>query len=387
MFFRSSRLLLLLLPVALGVTGCGSSQKADSEPTTATAAPLKMLHTFEEFGESPRGRYTALLPIEDKLLVGTEDGVETFSYSPKTGFKTEERTPLKSSPGVSAVVSNIRPGKPGETWVASSEGVARFRGLKFDLQESSGPAKDSDVFRDSVWIARSNGLEVYEPALSSMNAMPILLRDGADTSENIGTKQPLSILRVDEETLAVGTQFGLVFAKRNPTGIQWSHKFGKWYLMQGSYVSVQEGNAPLPGNRVYRLRLSPDGTQVAACTDGGLALFNAKTLSDWVIYQGMHRVPHAEPGRGLSHKEVPGNVDMPSSDIYDVAFGDKHLYLATKKGLVIVSREGPSAAKAIYVGLDEGLPSSQVNSVRLSPDKSVLYVATQYGLAAYQALP
>lgn len=377
-----------LAGVCLAMTGCGGKSATGVGATDAGPA-LKALHTFEEHGEEPRGRYTAIHRVGDTLLLGTEDGLEVFQYSPDQGFVSTAHHKLRSSPVSPAVVHRIRPGEGQDVWVASSEGIARFtvggdEGVKFQVQESSGPAKDAGVYGGAVWLARSNGLEVYEPLIPKLSEMKIMLRDGSDTSGNTGTRQPLSMVAMGADDLWIGCQFGILQVHRSKTSLDWSHLYGKWYLPQGDFVAEQEGNSPLPGNRVYNLRTSPDGTELAACTDGGLAVFQPGNKDSWKVYQGIHREPRAQPGRGIYHEEVPGNVDMPSSDVVDVAFGSQHLYLATRKGLVVVSREGPRGQTAQVLGLDEGLPSTSVTGVVLSEDGKTLFVATQYGLAAFQ---
>lgn len=376
-----------LAGLCLAITGCGGKATSGGG-ASSEAPPLKPLHTFEEHGEAPRGRYTTIHRVDDLLLLGTEDGLEVFQFDATTGFLSKGHHSLRASAVSPAVVHHIRPGDGSDVWVASSEGIARFevggdKGFEFKVQESSGPAKDAAVFTGAVWLARSNGLEVYEPLIPKLSEMKIMLRDGSETSTNTGTRQPLSMASVGTEDLWIGCQFGLLQVHRAKTTLDWSHKYGKWYLPQGDFVSEQEGNSPLPGNRVYNLRTSPDGAELAVCTDGGLAVFRPGDESSWKVYQGMHREPRAQPGRGIYHEEVPGNVDMPSSDVMDVAFGATRLFLATRKGVVVVSREGPRARPAQVVGLDDGLPSSNVTGVVLSEDGKTLFVATQYGLAAF----
>jgi ligand-binding sensor domain-containing protein len=380
-----------LAAVCLSITGCGGKATSGGE-SSDEAPPLKVLHTYEEHGEAPRGRYTSIYLAGDLLLAGTEDGLEVFRYEPANGFVSQAHHPLRASPVSPAVVQRIRPGDAGDVWVASSEGIARFqlggeKGIEFKVQESSGPAKDAALFTGAVWLARSNGLEVYEPLIPKLSEMKIMLRDGSDTSTNTGTRQPLSMVSQGADDLWIGCQFGLLQVHKAKTTLDWSHKYGKWYLPQGDFVSEQEGNSPLPGNRIYNLRVSPDGSVLAVCTDGGLATFRPDDPKSWKVYQGIHREPRAQPGRGIYHEEVPGNIDMPSSDVMDVAFGEKRLFLGTNKGLVMVSREGPRARPARVVGLDDGLPSSHVTGVVLSADGKTLFVATQYGLAAFEVPP
>ena len=74
---------------------------------------------------------------------------------------------------------------------------------------------------------------------------------------------------------------------------------------------------------------------------------------------------------------------MPSSDIEDVAFAGNKLFLATLKGLALVDQENPRTNPIIY-GLDEGLPSEKVEALAMDPSEKILFVATRYGLAAFE---
>jgi ligand-binding sensor domain-containing protein len=317
-------------------------------------------------------------------MTGSEDGVEIFDYDDKKGFTSFAKYPLRASPASLSKIYRIRHGEGSDLWLSGSDGLAQFSGIDFKLQEQSGPARDAVVFRKAVWIARSHGIEVYEPVLSKLSEMPILLQDGSETSGLTGTRQPLSILTVNDSTLLVGTQFGLLVATHSGTSLHWKHLYGKWDRVMGESIFQEPGNCPLPGNQVYNLRLSPDGKYVAACTDKGLAVFDSATQKNWTIYQGVHRVNRGEPGRGIIHREIKGEVAMPSSDITDVAFGREDLYLATRKGLVVVSRKGPKARPALVLGLDEGLPSSQVTGLEFDAKTKTLLVATRYGLATFR---
>jgi len=373
-----------LLPLLL-VAGCGGSAGSASDPAATTQAPpLKLLHTFEEHGDQPRGRYHAIQLVGTQVMAGTEDGVEMFTYDPASGFTATTHHALSASPASKSKVHRIRAGRGDDLWVSTSDGVARFVGTEFKVQEQSGPARDAADFQGVVWIARSNGLEVYEPELPKLSEMPIMLRDGSETSDLTGTRQPMSLVSAAADTLFVGCQFGMLQVTHTGTSLSWRHHYGSWDRVAGNSVIPQDGNSALPGNRVYNLRVSPDGSQLAACTDGGLALVDLPDLKDWKVYQGMHRVNRSDPIKGIYHEEVPGNVEMPSSDVHDVAFGPKRLFLGTSKGLVLVSREGPKAMPAQVVGLDDGLPSSRVTGLAVDEARRILFVATGYGLAAFQ---
>lgn len=377
---RTHLLPLFLLPFLW--TGCGSGSSGTSGEATREPTPMVLEQSYEERGDQPLGHYTSLLQVGDALMAGTEDGLEVFTYDPDGGFTPTKHHKLQSSPAARSEVHQIRHGQGDDVWVSTSDGLARFQGTRFQLQEQSGPARDAAALGQVVWIARSNSVEVYDPGSSKISKMPILLRDGAETSDLTGTRQPLSMLHVDDSTLLVGTQFGILVAKHTGSSISWKHLYGKWDRVMGDTIFTEPGNCPLPGNRINNLRLSPDGKTVAACTDRGLATFEVAELGDWKVFQGAHReLKSGEPGKGISHEVVPGEVEMPSSDVNDVAFGPRHLYLATLKGLVRVSREGPRAEKAQLFGLEEGLPSSQVTALQVDPGGQRLYVATRYGLA------
>lgn len=378
---------LLSLGLALAA-GCGSKAPSPEAAAATLAGPtLRLLHAFDERGDQPRGRFTAVAVEGEQILAGTEDGLEVFAYDETNGFQSQAHHALRAGTVSPSRVQRIRRGRGEDLWVSGTDGLARFQGVSFKLQEQSGPARDAADFDGIVWIARSNGLEVYQPELPKLSEMPIVLHDGAETSELTGTRQPLSACTVAPDVLLLGTQFGLLKVQKANNSLQWNHLYGPWDRVAGNNVLPQEGNCSLPGNRVLNLRLSPDGKQVALCTDGGLAVVDLPEMKSWTTYQGTHRVNRSDPIRGIYHEEIPGEVAMPSSDVLDVAFGERHLFLGTKKGLVVVSREGPKAMAAQVIGLDEGLPSSQVNGLALDPTRGILFVATQYGLAAYKLGP
>lgn len=376
----------LLLPLlALLLAGCGGSSKDSAEEAAAAskAAPLKILHTFEARGDQPSGIFHAIAVVGETLLAGTEDGLDVLAYDPAEGFVEKSRVPLRSNPVSAAKVHHIRVTGPGEAWIASSDGVARFQGGKVNLQEQSGPARDVTVFKGVTWIARSRSMELYEPVSSQIKKVALDIQSDEEGSNLPQVKQPLSFCPTSSDDLYVGTQFGLLHCHWTGQGDPgWRHHYGKWDRVSGNSILPVPGNNKLPGNRIYNLRLSPDGKRLAVCTDKGLGLVDLETLKDWTHFVGLHRVNKADSVRGLFHEEVPGNVDMPSSDIHDMAWGMGVLYLATPKGLVVVPAAGPGTGPVTVMDVSSGLPSSNVTGLALDPQRKILFVATSFGLAA-----
>lgn len=383
--FAPRTLLVITLTSALLSLGCGGSEPSKATETSVKAAPLKVLHTFESRGDQESGRFTAVYLQGEQLLVGSEDGLDVFTYDPAQGFVEGPRFELRASPVSKAVVHNIRPGADG-LWISSSEGVARFKGGKIDLQEQSGPARDAAEFTGGLWIARSHSVEIFDPVLSQTKAFP-LPKGGADlASQQSGAKAPMSVVRASDMLLALGTQFGVQVLSRSKTGAGWSHFYGPWDLPSGTTIQRMDGNSRLPGNRIYNLRMSPDGTKLAVCTDGGLALVDPNDIAgEATLYVGTHRVNKADPIRGIYHEEVPGNVEMPSSDIADVAFGEGVIYAATPKGLAVLPAAGPSAGPTRVLTIEDGLPSNKIQALAYDAPSKRLFVATGFGLAAMKA--
>lgn len=387
----------LALILALGSSGCGggsSKSSASDESAAAREEGWKVTHVFEELGDQSLGHYhsLALLPEagpqgETRLLVGTEHGLQIYHYDRGQGFSAQAHHPLQQNPTTETEVRAIHPAPDGTLWIASSDGVAQYDPSQdaFPFQETSAPIHDVALAKNgNLWLARARSLEFLQRVSSKVSEIPILLSDGAETSNMAGTKTPRVLARQGEETLWIGTEFGVIRLENKEQGFEFRHFFGPWYRVLGNSVDLQPGNTNLPGNRVLQVRVAEDNGQLAFCTDGGLALVDPD-LKTWKIYQGMHRVMKSNPVQGIYHEEVPGAIGLPSSDIEDVAFvGPKSLFLATKAGLALVSREDPRARKPKIFGLDQGLPSEKVEALAFDSTRNILFVATRYGLAALE---
>lgn len=371
-----------VLLVTFTIMGCGPTAKT-GPASGAAPTPLTVAHTFEGPAGVPAGTFTAMQDLGDHLLVGTEDGVLELEYDPASGFTQKAHHDLRASPVSPCVVAKIGQGKAvDEAWIASTEGVAHWKERKFALKEESGPAKAAVPFLNAVWVARSHNLETYEPQAAKITPMPIVIPGNKETSDLAGVKKPTSLAMLDEGAIAVGTEFGLVVFRRNETGASWEHKFGPWDRIAGESIIREEGNAPLPGNVILHLRRSPDGSKLAVCTGGGLAITDPK-LSQWTTYVGRHRVNKMESGKGLYHEEVDGPVPMPSSDVSDVAFGPGVLYVGTAKGLAVIP-EADAGKGTVMVDIEQGLPSSRVVGVSFDAVRKLLFVATAHGLVAFK---
>ncbi len=385
MTFRSFAVLILASIPVLFLVGCGGGPSARPQAVTKAGPPVRVLHTYEAQGETAGGDFTAVLAIGSRVLAGSKDGVELLEYHPESGFQSISRFPLRANPTSPSEVFHLRRSGDGTLWASTSDGVARFRDAGFDLQEQSGPARDAAPFRDALWIARSHTLEVFEPVSSRTDRLPILLSREQEDAALPQTRMPLSLCPTSAERILVGTQFGLLTVTHKGSTLEWTHMFGPWDRTDGRGITPMPGNSKLPGNRILNLRVAPDSKRVAVCTDHGLAVYDLDNPGGtWKNFVGLHRVNRADPVQGLFHEEVPGNVEIPSSDISDAAFGQGAIFAGTAKGLAVLPEGGAGTGAVHFLTSEDGLPSSRVNGVDLDPTRPILFVATSFGLAALE---
>jgi hypothetical protein len=79
----------------------------------------------------------------------------------------------------------------------------------------------------------------------------------------------------------------------------------------------------------------------------------------------------------LDRRPVEGNIDIPTSEVYDVVVFEGDRFIATRSGLGRIRQDGSTK----LLTMEEGLPSNAVRSLALAAELHLLFVGTENGLA------
>jgi len=306
----------------------------------------------------PSDKAYAVRIDDDRVLVGTHDGLAVYEHGKWTTYTTEDG--LAHNGVVSIDVCQLT----GDVWLGTLGGLNRWSGGKFETfnQFNSGMPNDLvyNVFcyGNDIWVATGGGAGHYdtqtrqweifteqnapmhEPwtyALSAGDGKVWIAAWGGGVIEyNTETKRfrdyvdPDGFMEIDLQP-DDGIVHDITTATSYSDSILWvSTYFGMSRYDGKNWKGYFNHDSGLASNFINFLRA--EGPVVFVCSDNGLSSFNGET---WVTYK---KNDNDENGRafitnGPEKKEVQLSPSISHNFIIGVDAADDVLWVATSKGV------------------------------------------------------
>jgi len=386
--FQGQRFSCVLLLIGLSCTlACiGPTAKTSSSSDKSDGGAFSVVKIIDLTQDGKDNFITALAWANESLWAGTEHSL--FRLNAEDGGLG---APVRLGDAVdNARVNSVRT-CANEILVASSEGFAHFRD---DSWVRNPLGNTNDVFRvdHDLWSATNSGLERLRKGSREWCSFDV------SSVTDYSPTHKMTCLASDEHTnIWVGTQFGLhhfdlaayhnflkSVAAGGAKGLQapiafWSRKFGDYQNPSGGLLASVEGNCPLLGNQIKVIKYVPETKTFLFCTEAGITTFNG---TDWHSYHGTGNMFVVNDAGELDRRPVSGNIDVPTSAVYDAISHKGVLYLATRSGIACVQADRTT----VLITMEDGLPSNAIRSLAIDSKGELLFAGTENGLALIRLL-
>ena len=368
------------------LAGCiGGNNKTDN---SVGQGALNVDSSFELPEQEKDNFVTAVCFANGSLFAGTEKSVYEAKYDREK--KTFELVKKHSAALENSKVNSIR-SHGSDIIVASQEGYSRL-GKEGWVRQTIGNSNDIMPVDKDLWSATNSGIEILRQNAGDWRTFEV--NSATDYSP---TKKMTSLATDGKQDVWVGTEFGLhhfdlssylsFMSKLRAggagasvdTGSFWRRYYGDYQNPTGGLLATEKGNCPLSGNFIVAIRR--DGQRYLLCTKRGLNVYDGK---GWSSFIGTGSVYAMSDDGQLERRQKPGNIDVPTPEVYDVVAFQSKLYLATRSGLAIVNE---ADLKTKMITMEEGLPSDRVRALSLDPAGPTLFIGTENGLAALHIAP
>lgn len=365
----------------MAISGCFSGG-TNPDVSANTGIVEKVFETIAITDNESDEYVTALALTNNTLWIGTEHYVySTESVPVDDRFVKKQIDAVDNSKVNSIHVEN------NDVYIASFEGYSSYINNSWEKQPIGNSNEIIPVGND-LWSATNSGIEVLKSKSGGWHKFAV-----SSTTDFSPTKQMQAIGTDGKETLWVGTLFGLHkfdlaghtnFMEQLASGNLkqeaiannnfWKRLYGNFQSPMGGMIANEQGNCPLAGNNVQKIRYDRENKRYLFCTKNGLSIL---TNGQWKSFKGTGNHLVANSNGEMTREERKGNLDIPTSEIYDVLPFEGKLYMATRSGLAIL-KEKDNSFKLLT--LENGLPSNDVTSLALDRTNRILFVGTASGI-------
>jgi len=365
----------------LGLSGCLPGGE-DVSTTSQNGIKSKVYETIQITENESDEYVTALAYGNNTLWIGTEHYVYSTEAVPVDDrFVKKHEDALYDSKVNSIHIQN------GQLFIAGFEGYSTYKNKSW-VRQPIGNSNEIIPVGNELWSATNSGIEILRANSGDWRKLPV-----ASATEFSPTKQMQAIGTDGKETLWIGTLFGLHrldlsgytnFMEQLTSGNAkqgqvdnshfWKRLYGDYQSPMGGMIGNEQGNCPLVGNNVQKIRYDKIKDRYFFCTKNGLSIL---TKGKWTSFKGTGSHLVANSNGEMTREERKGNLDIPTSEIYDIITVDDKLYLATRSGLAILYEKDNTST---LLTLNDGLPSNDVTSLAFDETRKILFVGTASGI-------
>lgn len=363
------------------LSGCFST-KTDTGIVDKSGSCYKITETIPITSDESDEYVTALAYNSNVLWIGTEH----YVYSTES-IPVDDRIVQKHPDAVDNSKVNSIHIEKNQVYIASFEGYSTYLNNAWEKQPIGNSNEIVPVGKD-LWSATNSGIEVLKSQSGGWHKLTV-----SSTTEFSPTRQMQAIGTDGKEVLWIGTLFGLhkfdlaghnkfmeQLASKNLKQEEvsknnfWKRYYGNFQSPMGGMVSNEQGNCPLVGNNIQKIRFDKLNNRYLFCTKNGLSIL---TGENWQSFKGTGNHLVANASGEMAREERKGNLEIPTSEIYDVLPFEGNLYLATRSGLAILTEKDNSLK---LLTLENGLPSNDVTCFALDESNRILFVGTASGI-------
>ena len=374
---------IIVLVFLLPLSGCLSRTPDNTQGALQSGKPL-ITKTIQITPDESDEYVTALAFHNQRLWIGTEH----YVYSWDEGQEADNIVVKRHDDALENSKVNSIHVSGDKILVAGFEGYSCYENENWSRQPI-GNTNEIIAVGNELWSATNSGVEVLKQNSGEWKPM-----DVSSATDYSPTRQMQALGTDGKKVLWVGTLFGVhrfdlggyfEFMEKLSSGSSgvgaidnshfWKRLYGDYQSPMGGMIANESGNSPLIGNNIEKIKYDKVNDRFFFCTKKGISILKN---GSWSSFNGTSRHMVSGANGKMNTEERKGNIDIPTSEIYDVFPFNDTLYLATRSGLGIIDEK---SGKSTLVTIDDGIPSNEITSFAFNESKKTLYIGTASGIA------